>query len=191
MNRIEPVGMLSREELEEAISAFSNADWLRLKKTAVHYAIYPVESDDLLQEALSRALGGARNCPKGISVVRFLAEAIRSIAHDELNKVENLREETSMDDETITNPEAINVTATGLNAEERIITNEQIQGSEERLLALFEDDDEAQLIVIGMLTGAEGAELREATGLDGASFNSKRRYVRRKLNDARENGFRL
>lgn len=183
--------VLSREELEDAISSFSNADWLRLRSAAHLYSIYPVEPDELVQEALCRALAGTRMCPKGVSVVRFVAEAIRSIANGELQKVENQRDEVSVHDETIENVDSITPQEPRPNAEERMIANEQARGTENRLLELFDDDDEAQLIILGMLTGTEGAELREITGLDETAFNSKRRYVRRKINHARENGFTL
>lgn len=191
MNNVDTDKVLSRQKLEEAIGAFSNADWMRLGSAAQLYAVYPVEPEDMVQEALCRAIAGTRNCPKDVSVVRFLAEAIRSIAHDELQKVEHQRNEVSVHDETIENPDAIIPLEPGLTAEERIISNEQSRGTENQLLELFEGDEKAQLIVMGMLDETEGAELKEITGLDQTGFNSKRRYVRRKLNKAIANGLKL
>lgn len=191
MNNIDTAKALSREELEEAIGGFSNADWMRLRSAAQLYAVYPVEPEGLVQEALCRAIAGTRKCPEKISVVRFVAEAIRSIAHDELQKVECQRDEVSVHDETIENPDAITPQEPGPTAEEMMISNEQTRGIENRLLELFGGDDEAQLIVLGMLTGTEGAELREVTGLNQTDFNSKRRYVRRKINNTIENGLTL
>ncbi|UWR01236.1 hypothetical protein K3729_18350 (plasmid) [Rhodobacteraceae bacterium S2214] len=191
MNDMEPAAVLTRDDLEDSIAAFTNADWLRLRTVAQLYAIYPVEPDELVQEALCRAIAGSRKCPHKVTVVRFIAEAIRSIAYDELQKVENQRDEVSVHDETIENPVTITPRELGPNAEERMISNEQNRETENRLLELFDGDDEAQLIVLGMLTGAEGEELREVTGLDQTGFNSKRRYVRRKINSAIENGFTL
>ncbi len=191
MNNIDTVHALTRGELEDAIEAFSETDWARLRLAAQLYAIYPVEPEEVVQEALCRAIAGTRKCPRNVSVVRFVAEAIRSIAHDELRKVENRRDEVSVHDEALDDPDAITPRETGPNAEERIISSEQIRGTEQRLLELFDGDDEAQLIVLGMLTGSEGAELREATGLDQTRFNSKRRFVRRTINNAIESGFTL
>ena len=191
MNNVDTDKVLSRQKLEEAIGAFSNADWMRLRSAAQLYAVYPVEPEDMVQEALCRAIAGTRNCPKDVSVVRFLAEAIRSIAHDELQKVEHQRNEVSVHDETIENPDAITPLEPGPTAEERIISNEQSRGTENQLLELFEGDEKAQLIVMGMSDETEGAELKEITGLDQTGFNSKRRYVRRKLNKAIANGLKL
>ena len=191
MNSIDPPDLRTREELKDAIGKFSDADLLRLRKTAQLYAIYPVEPDELMQEALCRAIAGTRRCPRNVSVVRFLAEAMRSIVHDELHKVENQREEVSVHDDTIENPEAITPQEPGPTVEERMITNEQYRDTENKLLELFAGDDEAQLIVMAMLMGIQGAELKKETGLDQTSFNSKRRLVRRKINSAIENGFKL
>lgn len=191
MNDMEPAVALTRDELEEGIAAFTNADWLRLRSVAQLYAIYPVEPEELVQEAFCRAIAGSRKCPRKVSIVRFVAEAIRSIAHDELHKVENQRDELSVHDETIENLDAITPKEPGPTAEERMISNEHNRDTENRLLELFDGDDAAQFIVLGMLSGTEGAELREITGLDQTGFNTKRRYVRRKINSAIENGFTL
>ncbi len=195
MNDINTAKVLSREELEETISAFSNADWMRLRSAAQLYAVYPVEPEELVQEALCRAIAGTRKCPKKVSVVRFVAEAIRSIAHDELQKIEHKRDEVSVHDETIENPEAITPQEPGPTAEERMISNEraeeQAKQTEARLLELFGNDEQAQLIVMGDLDGAKATELREITGLDQTAFNSKRRFIRRRLNKAIENGLTL
>ena len=50
------------------------------------------------------------------------------------------------------------------------------------LYSLFEGDDEAGLILIGLGEGKEGEELRAETGLDNTAFATKRKLVRRKLN---------
>lgn len=191
MNDIDTADVLSREELEETIGGFSNADWLRLRSASQLYAVYPVEPEELAQEALCRSIAGTRRCPRGVSVVRFVAEAIRSIAHDELQKVENRRDEVSVHDETIENTGAIIPREPGPTAEENMISSAQTRRTENQLLELFNGDDEAQLIVLGILTGTEGAELREVTGLDQTDFNSKRRFVRRKINNAIANGLTL
>ena len=191
MNGVVTAAVLTREELEENITAFSNADRLRLRSTAQFYAVYPVEPDELIQEALCRALAGTRKCPRTVNVVRFLAEAIRSIAHGELQKVENQRDEVSVHDETVEDPDSITPKEPSPTAEERMISDEQARNTENSLLELFDDDEQAQLIVLGMLSGAEGTELREATELDQTGFNSKRRKVRRQINKAIENGLTL
>ena len=80
----------SRDEVESAIIAFTPDELLRLRKVSRYYAsLYTLEADDLLQEGIVRALDGSRKCPANISVVRFLAEAMSSIAHGESERIEN------------------------------------------------------------------------------------------------------
>src|SRR5580692_5196253 len=74
---------LSPVEVAAAILALPAAGWYRLDRIAAYYArACPLEADDLRQAALVRALAGTRQCPIGVDVVRFLGEAMRSIASD-------------------------------------------------------------------------------------------------------------
>ena len=78
--------VLGRDEIAKAIRALTPADWIRLNKVAVAYSAgRPIGPEDLLQEAFARAMDG-RHCPAGVTAVRFLAEAMRSIAHGEGEK---------------------------------------------------------------------------------------------------------
>ena len=52
------------------------------------------------------------------------------------------------------------------------------------ILALFDDDLEAQTIAEGTMDGMEGEELRSCTGLDEKAFATKRRLVRRRIDKA-------
>jgi DNA-directed RNA polymerase specialized sigma24 family protein len=78
----------TRAEIASAIRAFTPVQWVRLRKVAAYYAALGrlIEAEDLLQEAFRRALDGERKCPVTVDVVRFLAEAIRSIIDGELKK---------------------------------------------------------------------------------------------------------
>ena len=49
------------------------------------------------------------------------------------------------------------------------------------MLALFEDDPTAQVILEGMMEGMEGEELRELTELNATAYQSKRRLIRRRI----------
>lgn len=52
------------------------------------------------------------------------------------------------------------------------------------IIALFDDDLEAQTIAEGTMDGMEGEELRSCTGLDEKAFATKRRLVRRRIDKA-------
>jgi hypothetical protein len=75
--------VLSQAELSAAIEEFSELDWLRVKKAALHFCgRVGGEWEDLQNEALVRALDGQRKCPKAVGVVTFLRNVIRSIASE-------------------------------------------------------------------------------------------------------------
>ena len=87
MSRTDTAALRTRDELADATRGLSDADWGRLRKVAAAYALgRPIEADDLLQEAFRRTFEGGRNCPAHVTVVKFLAEAMRSIAHGEKEK---------------------------------------------------------------------------------------------------------
>jgi DNA-directed RNA polymerase specialized sigma24 family protein len=74
---------LSREEIETAIRDLPPAGWMRLRKIARFYSrSSPLDDEELLQEAFARALDGSRKCPVNVDIVKFLAEAMRSLASD-------------------------------------------------------------------------------------------------------------
>ena len=89
MSAMNSAALRTPNEIARAIQDLSDADWTRLGRVAALYArngrIEPL--DDLLQ-ALSAALSMAVAIAQfGIHPVKFLAEAMRSIAlHGELEK---------------------------------------------------------------------------------------------------------
>ena len=84
---------LSVSEVEEAIDALTDADWVRLKKVSIIYArnrkLCP---GDLLQEAFASVLDGSRKCPRDVAMVRVLGGIMRSL-RSSAAKSEALRKE--------------------------------------------------------------------------------------------------
>jgi len=141
----------------------------------------PIGGDDLLQEAFRRALDGERKCPISIDAVRFLAEAMRSIADGELKKTQ--RQPVLV---PLPGPGDAE-TAIAEPADPRSTAEELIGGEQEadrlrsEILSLFNDDQIAQIIVEGIMEDIEGEELRSLTSLDKTQFDSKRRLIRRRI----------
>jgi hypothetical protein len=68
------------------------------------------------------------------------------------------------------------------NVEERLAADEDsIVDQKQRIIALFGDDTEAQVIVEGLLEGTRGEDLRALTDLDPTAYESKRRLIRRRI----------
>lgn len=182
------VASRSREEIAEAIRTFTSADWVRLTRVAGYFAAgRPIEPEDLLQEAFERALD-SRTCPVNVDVVKFLAEAIRSIAHGESEKVEHRlvsvaqteNEEAAILDYPDPNP----------SSETKMIIEESTETLRCSLLKLFDDDQHARDIVEGTMSDMTAEELRELTGLDKTAYDSKRRLIRRRIDKAFPDGWK-
>jgi RNA polymerase sigma-70 factor (ECF subfamily) len=167
------------EDLRAAIESFSALDWHRLRCAGAYWARHHgLEADDLLQECLERVLDGSRNCPAHLPILTSLAGVLRSIGSD-WRKARTRRREVHLvanDGQLVVDPPDDR-----LNAEEEAGTLQEEQLIKQAILALFEDDLDAQLIVEGDMDGIEGEELRDLTGMDHKAFASKRRLIRRRI----------
>jgi len=153
---------LSPAEAGAAIRALAAADKIALMKIARLYARKtPYDHEDLLQEAMCRVLSGARAWPRGLAALPFLWGVVRSIAWE-------WRHETL---------DALPDGGDPAGEERRAIASLDVA----KVLALFDDDPAAQLIVRGMMEGARGAELQELSGLDKTEYESKRTKIRRRI----------
>jgi DNA-directed RNA polymerase specialized sigma24 family protein len=180
----------SREEIAQAIRELTPVDWIRLKNAANRYARRQMGPQDILQEAFARAIDG-RVCPVHVTVVKFLAEAMRSIAHGEGEKVEHRLVLVSAGASSEADRQADAYPDPGLNAEQLMVSEESVVEMRTAILGLFADDDIGQIIAEGMMDGLEGEELRELCGLDATGYNSKRRLVRRRIDNAYPEGWKL
>jgi DNA-directed RNA polymerase specialized sigma24 family protein len=167
------------DEIRATIEAFTDLDWQRVRKAAAYWArAYGVDAEDVMQDALERAVDGSRQCPRDISIFKFLSGAMRSISGDE-RKAQTRRAEIHLvaeDGSLVVDP-----IDDRPNAAESAQSREAAEGIKQAVLGLFEDDLAAQTIVEGDMDGIEGEELRDLTGLDAKAFASKRRFVRRRI----------
>jgi hypothetical protein len=186
----EPTGPVrARAEIAAAIRALAPAQWARLRMVAAHYSIgCPMEAEELLQEAFRRALDGERKCPVAIDVVRFLAEAVRSIANGELKKAMRglvlvPRPPPGQPETPVPEPKdpAPNAERQREVAEEEAEADARRQRQRQQIIGLFADDPVAQVIVEGLMEGVRGEDLRALTDLDQTAYQSKRRLIRRRI----------
>src|SRR5882724_10656898 len=94
----------STEAVARALAALLPPDLLRLKRTAQLRArqMPGIEWEDLLNEALLRALDGSRRWPKGITLVAFLAGIMRSLVDARAGERRRLAERILADGESRT-----------------------------------------------------------------------------------------
>lgn len=156
--------------LRTAIASLTDADWLRLAKVDARYrGGTDFQEGDLVQEALCRAIDGKRKCPRGVSVVKFLADAIRSIAgHRRSQMLAEISFEASPPTATGEQTEGLApadlLFAPGEDPEALLLKAEG-DGAIGDLIGLFPGDGEVELVVTALSLGLKGADLYEETGL--------------------------
>lgn len=181
---VQPAGeTYSPDELRVLIAAFTPLDWLRVRRAAMHFSKRcRVEWSELQNEALVRSLDGRRNCPRDVAVTTFLGNAIRSIAseadgtdgHVKLSEELEAQQSSPSGLTDLTKP--ADPAASTMDAQ-KIIAD---------VISAFDGDVTSEMLFEGMIDGIEGQELRELLELPQKEFDSKRRLVRRRLNDYAE-----
>jgi DNA-directed RNA polymerase specialized sigma24 family protein len=153
----------SPAEALEAVRSLSDRDKTVLIKVARAYAGMRktrYDYQDLFHEAIARILEGKRRWRHGVGFVAFLCGVMHGIAWDWRTQI---HEEASEEGHGSEEGSAI----ARLDAQ--------------KFVALFDDDVIAQQIVIGIMEGARGEELWEASGVSKTEYESKRRKIRRRI----------
>ena len=173
--------MLSPTEVRDAIEALYEEDHAKLMKIAYMRARACFEQitenlvENLLHEALTKALDGQRKCPADTDFTAFLSNVMRSVASNWRKGRERHRTEQLPEDE---------------EAEERLFLGTgRIESPEEgwmwrdelkRVLALFADDPVAHRVVILRSKGYRGTELGGAVGISPRELATVQRRIRRR-----------
>lgn len=175
--------LLATAEITAAIEALPRVAWLRLHKVARALCRHTgIEPDDLLQEAFRRVLDGARQCPRDLDTLRFLAGVMRSIASD-WSKARKRRPEVSLVGPVL--QEVVGqVPDLRPSADEVVAKGQEASCMRKAVIDLFADDPIAQRLLEGIMDGKDGAQLRSLTNLSETEFASKRRLIRRRIDKA-------
>jgi DNA-directed RNA polymerase specialized sigma24 family protein len=182
---------LSMDELRLAIESFGEADWIRLNKIAKILANgRQITWEDLLQEAICRALSAVRRCPRDVAPTVFLGNAMRSIAsasdkerpHDPLQIAESIHANDEGDEPhpvmEIEDPKG--------SPEDFAIAREAL----EEIDVLFANDEAAQLVIMGRIDGLSPEEIQEVAGLDRTGYATVLRRIRRHIEKHESTGGR-
>jgi DNA-directed RNA polymerase specialized sigma24 family protein len=188
----------SVEDFEAAVLAIPPAKRNRLSAVArLLHGSTGMDPDDLLQEAYSRALSGSRSWSRDIDIIKFLIGAMESIADSSRNTMR--RQQVGMvvgGDFSPGNVEGL-VSRSGIffearfaspSAEDHALQIEEMNADAAKLIAwrdevleTFNDDEQGQLLVMGMMDGLRGKTLREVTSLTEAEFPTKYKKVQRRI----------
>ena len=182
-------GVLTTGEMHARLAQLSDADLFRLRTIARHYAGPSVMSaDDILAEALARALDGTRKCPRDVNLSVFLARAMKSIAWADRTSAK-ARREVGLVDEL---PDDIDPVEMSLSVglEEQMIQQDLRRKQVDALMALFEDDEDATLWLMARMDVDSLEEVQALTGFSPTKLNTVRRRISRKVERAFPEGLR-
>lgn len=138
---------------------------------------------ELYCEVLFRVLTGKRKCPRNVSLVKFVVEAMRSIAdHDR-----QARSRVLALDETYVVPTTDGMASEILPAvaddpEQALLTEVEIDETGEvidRIKAALADDEQCQLMLLGWSEELRGKDLRELVGADQSRIDYLGKKIRR------------
>lgn len=166
-------------EVRAALLGLSAADSVRLKQIGkLRAAGTGLEWTDLLNEAFARALGGQRQWPIGVSFVAFIAQTMRSIAHDERES----REVVVSMDEARSGEASERIDGQAVPVSE--ITPEREVDAKQRLghiEALFHDDAVAFGVLVATAEERTPESIQKEFGLSSTQYASALRKIRRRL----------
>ncbi len=162
----------STDEVARPLSRLGRADVVRLQLIATTWArrFDPDQRDDLLNEAIRRAMGGQRRWPTSDDLFTFMSGAMRSIAHEWGSKA---RRETPVSDDDlvmITPP----IPPTQESAAALSLVRDQVA-------AALDDDPIARTIFTLKLTGASAFDIRSHLQIDEDGYDTAFRRLKRKL----------
>lgn len=177
--------MVPRSAVEGALLALSDGDLMRLKRIAQlrSFGLEDYGWDDLLQEAISRALAGTRVWPQDVPLVAFLAQTMRSISHEARNSPgqERVDRMPAQGNDGIENGIA-SATLADVAIDEITPERQTAAGQAlKRIEAAFAGDSEALAVLHALGEGLTPEEALVKAKLSRVSYESAQRRIRRKV----------
>jgi DNA-directed RNA polymerase specialized sigma24 family protein len=181
--------VLTTAEMLGRLVELSEPDQSRLEKISRHYAdASTMSADDILAEALVRALDGTRKCPRGVNLMVFLARAMKSIAWADRTSAKAQREIGPVEDRPADTDLMEVSTVVGL--EEQVIQQDLRKKQVDALMALFHDDEDATLWLMARMDAESLEEMQALTGFGATKLNTVGRRIRRKVEREFPHGLR-
>jgi DNA-directed RNA polymerase specialized sigma24 family protein len=162
----------SAQEVARAFSRLGRADIVRLSYLSRIWAkrVDASLADDLLNEAIARALSGRRRWPTVIDLATFMAQSMRSIAHEW--RLKRMREVViPVDDIALLAPIALPVQEVEAG----------ISQVRDRVAVAFEDDPLALAIFTARLEDQSPSATRERLAIDATQYDTALRRMQRRL----------
>lgn len=166
---------LSISEIQSELRKLTGTNLLRLGKIGGRYAKRcPMDADDLLNEAITGSLSGVRRCPRNVGLTAFLAQTMRSIAFNEKRKAKQAHLQEPVDNDAANDP-LLSLPDEGPTILEIVEAKSEL----EAIVALFDQDDDVKLLLMGLEDGCEPDEICGIFGWDRKTYSTIRKRLRR------------
>ena len=172
--------VLRPTQMALALKLVSEMDLLRLKTIArLHGRGLPpdVGWEDLLQEALTRVLTGARRIPERIAPVAFIAGVMRSLRSEHWRRAGGAGARYAASDYRAYRTRELVLRETAPDPERSLIASEELEAIER----LFADDRIVLSIIDALGEGLSAEQIRATLGLSKTDYDSARKRMRRCL----------
>jgi DNA-directed RNA polymerase specialized sigma24 family protein len=166
---------LSTSEIHSELKKLSEADIMRIGKIGERYATRCLmDADDLLNEAITQSLSGDRRCPRNVVLTAFLAQTMRSIAFNEKRKAKQAPIQEPVDNDAA-NDQLLSLPDEGPTILEVVESRSELDA----LFALFEHDEDVEMLLMGLQDGYEPEEICGITGWGRKTYSTVRKRLRR------------
>jgi len=182
-HRMQPLAdarVLRPTQVALALKLVTEMDLLRLKTIArLHARGLPPDMgwEDLLQEALTRVLTGARRIPEQIAPVAFIAGVMRSLRSEHWRRAGKASKRYAASDYRARGTRELALKDTAPDPERSLIAIEELKAIER----LFADDPIVLGIIDALGEGLSAGQIRAAQGLSQTDYDSARKRMRRCL----------
>jgi DNA-directed RNA polymerase specialized sigma24 family protein len=178
---LNPLEYASIDEVIAALDALTPEELLRLRQLAkLRSATLVVMGwEDLLNEAIKRALEGARAWPKTVPFMAFMVQTMRSVASEERRELQA--------NATVAEADLFRAHSSSLPLDELAVDEvDPARAAETRQLlrsieCLFADDPAAQCVLHGFGLGSSPEEIQRDSGMTPTQYASTQRRIRRAL----------
>jgi DNA-directed RNA polymerase specialized sigma24 family protein len=168
---------LSPEEVLEKLESLSADDKLRLRLLERRrLGGTDLKEGELYHETVCLVLLGDRRCPCGESIVAFVAQTMRSIASHRRTKLKRFEPMTGTDHDGV--PVELQAASDDHNPERSLIEQEDTD-IVSAIYECLEGDDEAQLVIMEIVAGKKGKELRDGLGIDQPTYDYAMRRIKK------------
>lgn len=172
---------VSTAELVAALGALGPADLARLNMLAKMRARYCPGLDwrDLLHDAVDRALDGSRSWPRGLPLLFFLRETMRSLASEYRRKYVDglIRNECDLPAAADGQSPLLSVVSESPGIEQDLSARQTLAS----ILKMFDGDDQALIILDAMARDASPDEIQRAGHMSPTQYASAQKRIRRGL----------